>query len=342
MVMVKSMGRHPEAVEHLVNLAEKLALPISSSDKYMNFPMQHWARQRVSTADADVILLIDNDVPWTTTDPPKDATIISLDVDPMHHGTPMNGIPVHIPITCNSALALPILNEMCDEFINPSRQHIFDERQATFEAAFEAAQEAAQERIEAASTAFPLSTTWIRECVNRVTDKNTVVLWDIGNIGQGDKTEPGHVFQMYGASLGSSWGRGIGIKMATQDEHKNKLVISSAGDGCTLYSEPIANLQLSRVYGAPTLHIVNNNNRWNAVQGGLREYGGDDSYAGQSGYNGSAIKPSPDFAAIAQDMGAFGRKVTRPEDMEDALKDAIHAVQNGQSAVLDTVIVEED
>jgi acetolactate synthase-1/2/3 large subunit len=81
LVMVKGMGRHPEAVPHLVALAEKLALPVQSNEKYMNFPRAHWANSgggpgAGALGTRDVILLIDNDVPWTSTDPPRTTKII--------------------------------------------------------------------------------------------------------------------------------------------------------------------------------------------------------------------------------------------------------------------------
>ena len=82
-VLVKGMGRHPEAVPHLVALAEKLALPVTSNSKYMNLPRTHWANSSPTVDTRDVILVIDNDIPWTTTDPPKGCKIISLDADPL-------------------------------------------------------------------------------------------------------------------------------------------------------------------------------------------------------------------------------------------------------------------
>lgn len=337
-VLVKGMGCHPEAVGHLVQLAEKLALPVSSTDKYMNFPRVHWANSSPALDTRDVILLIDNDVPWTTIDPPRTSTIISLDVDPLQSRCPMNGTPVHIPITCNSAKALPVLNRMCDEFITAERRAAFAERKESLEAAKRAADEMLRENIEKSKTEFPLSRTWITECIRRVADEDTVLLWDIGGIGsQSDRTQPGHVFQLWGANLGTSWGRGIGIKLAAP----HKTVIASGGDGCALYSEPIACLQLSRQYSAPILYCISNNNRHNAVQGGLTRYGGAESHSARSGYNGSAIKPSPDFAGIARDVGAYGEKVTRPDQVEPALQRALAAVAGGQSAVLDFVTVKE-
>ncbi|MAE10584.1 MAG: thiamine pyrophosphate-binding protein [Dehalococcoidales bacterium] len=336
-VLVKGMGRHPEAVPHLVALAEKLALPVTSNSKYMNLPRTHWANSSPTVDTRDVILVIDNDIPWTTTDPPKGCKIISLDADPLQSRCPMNGTPVHIPITCNSAKALPLLNQMCDEFITAERRTAFAERRKELEAAKKAVNEALNASIEQAKTEFPLNRIWVAECMRRVADENTVLLWELGGIGgQSDRTQPGHVFPQWSPSLGSSWARAIGIKLAAPD----KTVIASGGDGCALYSEPIACLQLARQYNSPILYCISNNNRHNAVRGGLMRYGAE-GYSAMSDYNGSTIAPSPDFAGIARSVGAYGEKVTQPDQVEPALQRALAALKGGQAAVLDFVTVEE-
>jgi acetolactate synthase-1/2/3 large subunit len=333
-IMVKSMGRHPESVAMLVTLSEKLAIPVVSVDTFMNFPRQHWARSRPDLQSRDVILVIDHDVPWTASDPPKRAKIISMDADPMRLKQPLWGFPVHIPITCDSSKALPILTQMTDEFITNSRRATFAERQAALQAAKKAADDAARASIERARRSVPLSPVWIRECVNRVSDENTVLLWDIAAIEQGDRTPPGHVFSQYAANLGNSWPRGIGIKMAAPE----KTVIASGGDGSAVFSNPEAALWTARKYDAPILYIVNNNHKYHAVEMGLSAYGGPDSYAGKAGFNGSDLSPSPDFAMIARAMGAYGEKVTEPDRLPEALQRALRAVRSGQSAVLDTII----
>lgn len=336
-VLVKSMGRHPEAVASLIALAEKLSLAVVSTDVYMNFPAGHWARSTPDLPNRDVILIVDHDVPWLGTDPPGTAKIISMDVDPIRLKQPLWGYPVHVPITCDSSKALPLLVQMADEFISTRQKSAIEERKRRLQAARRAADEKAAARIEEARTAYPLSPAWVRECVNRISDENTVLLWDIAAIGQGDRTPPGHVFAQYAANLGNSWPRGIGIKMAAPE----KVVIASGGDGSAVFSNPEAALWTSRKYGAPVLYIVNNNNKYGAVEENLSSYGGADSYAGKSGFNGSDLSPSPDFALIAKAMGAYGEKVTEPDKLPGALRRCIEAVQSGQPAVLDTVIVKE-
>jgi acetolactate synthase-1/2/3 large subunit len=334
-ILVKSMGRHPKAVPALVALAEKLAIPVCSTDVYMNFPMQHWARSNAELQSRDVILIIDHDVPWVEPDPSRTAKIISLDADPVRLKQPLWGFPVHIPITCDSSKAVPVLNGMVEEFLTVRRKNSIKERKAALRASFAAVQAGTKAEIRKARKQHPLSQIWIRECINRVSDENTILLWDIAAIGQGDRTQPGHVFGQYAANLGNSWPRGIGMKMAAPD----KTVIASGGDGCAIFSNPEAALWTSGKYDAPILYIVNNNHRYNAVAVNLDSYGGAASYAGKAGFNGSSLLPSPDFAMIARAMGAYGEKVTDPEKLPGALQRALDAVKGGQPAVLDTVIV---
>jgi acetolactate synthase-1/2/3 large subunit len=334
-ILVKGMGRHPKAVAHLVALAEKLAIPVFSTDAYMNFPKRHWARSAADLQHRDVILVIDHDVPWDGADPPQTAKIISMDADPMRLKQPLWGFPVHIPITCDSSNSLPLLFQMTDEFITAERRKAFAERKAALQATRQAADEQNAARINAAGKTFPLSPVWIGECVNRISDENTILLWEIAAIGQGDRTPPGHVFSQYAANLGNAWPRAVGIKMAAPD----KTVIASGGDGSAVFSNPEAVLWTAAKYHAPVLYIINNNHGYAAVQNNLAVYGGDNSYAGKAGFNGADLTPSPNFAMIAQAMGAYGEKVTQPDELPKALQRALDAVKQGQSAVLDTVIV---
>ena len=331
-IFVKSMGRRPEAVAALVKLAEKLAIPVESTDVFMNFPKRHWAR--ISGADPrnhDVLLIIDHDVPWINDDPLETATVISMDADPVRLKQPLWGYPVHIPITCDSSKALPLLVDMTEEFITAQRKSVFKKRREGLIEARKVADEALRTEIEKARAARPISPVWLRECVNRISDEDTVLLWDISPIGQADRTQPGHVFSQYAANLGNSWPRGIGVKMAAP----GKTVIASGGDGSTIFANPEAALWTSRKYGAPILYIVNNNSRYGAVQINLDSYGGSASYAGKAGFNGSDLSPSPDFAMIAKAMGAYGEKVTDPGKLPGAMQRCLDAVRGGQPAVVD-------
>jgi acetolactate synthase-1/2/3 large subunit len=335
-VLVKSMGRNPEAVASLVELAETLSLPVASTDTYMNFPRRHWARSAADIRNRDVILIVDHDIPWIGFDPPRNTRIISLDIDPVRLKQPLWGFPVHVPITCDSSKALPVLTRLTGEFITERRKAVYARRRAALEAARKTHEDRTRKEIEEARSASTLSPAWIRECVNRISDENTVLLWDISPVRPGDRTPPGHVFSQYAANLGSSWSRAVGIKMAAP----GKTVIASGGDGCAIFSNPEAVLWTARKYGAPVLYIVHNNHKYGAVESGLEDYGGASSHAGRGGFNGSDLSPSPDFAAIARACGAYGETVSDPAALPAVLERALGAVKEGQSAVIDAITPE--
>ena len=67
-----------------------------------------------------------------------------------------------------------------------------------------------------------------------------------------------------------------------------------------------------------------------------RQVFGTQSYCEQTGlWVGTHIKPSPDYAAVAQACNAYGQKVEEPAELPAALKAAIEQVRCGKPAVLD-------
>ncbi len=119
LIVTKYLGRNPEAVAHLVALAETLSIPVVQNLNYVNFPTDHpmyVGNQTLKYAkDADVLFFIDIDVPW---EPPhrdairSDAKIIHLERDPLFTGIPGWGFPADLPVTACSEIALPALNSI--------------------------------------------------------------------------------------------------------------------------------------------------------------------------------------------------------------------------------------
>jgi acetolactate synthase-1/2/3 large subunit len=55
-------------------------------------------------------------------------------------------------------------------------------------------------------------------------------------------------------------------------------------------------------------------------------------------YMATDIESPPDYAAIASACGAVGVTLREPGEVEPNLRQAIEAVQNGQSAVVDVIL----
>lgn len=105
LVVTSYLGKNPKAVNRLVELADRLAIAVHEScPSAMNFPASHPAHQGCqwngggqspALAEADVVLVIDSDVPWIPKEskPMKGAKIFHLDVDPLKEQMPLFYIP---------------------------------------------------------------------------------------------------------------------------------------------------------------------------------------------------------------------------------------------------------
>jgi hypothetical protein len=84
------MGRQPKAVTKLVELSERIGIGVCEvSPEYLNFPGDHAHhlsyRRNTLVDEADLILMLDVDVPWipTKTQPAAGAKLIHIDADPV-------------------------------------------------------------------------------------------------------------------------------------------------------------------------------------------------------------------------------------------------------------------
>src|SRR6185369_7598985 len=101
LVVTSYLGRNPEAVAELVRLCDRLGVGVLESvPNYMNFPSDHPSytgqqgnekMQNPSLAEADLVLVLDSDVPWVPAlNRPSDAAkICHIDVDPIKERTPL-------------------------------------------------------------------------------------------------------------------------------------------------------------------------------------------------------------------------------------------------------------
>ena len=110
----------------LVRLCERLGVGVlESAPGAMNFPHDnplyqgsHWNHpfQNAALAEADVILVLDSDVPWVppSAGPNPAARIFHIDVDPLKPSMPLWYIDAHATFRADAATALAQLNRHLD------------------------------------------------------------------------------------------------------------------------------------------------------------------------------------------------------------------------------------
>ncbi|MFC1920099.1 thiamine pyrophosphate-requiring protein [Chloroflexota bacterium] len=334
-------GRHPQSVVSLVELAETLGARVMPDSVRMSFPNTHplcaSGFGQAHLQNADVILLIDKDIPYIpgNTQLRDDAKILHISIDPIKRDVPLWLFPGDVLIHSDVGKALSTLNEIIRQKITPEQVTRFQARFKQIQGEHEQARE--KQRVSTLNKAEqkPISQEWLRQCVSQVVDDDTIIVQEMGRTVP--RSKPGTLFDSGGSSLGFGMGGALGIKLASPD----KTVVSMMGDGCLIFGCPIATLWAANVYNAPFLSIIFNNREYHAPRGmlGIRGSYGKDSYSEKTGvWEGFDILPSPDYALIAQACGAWGKTVDDPSEILPALKEGLEQVRQGKPALIDVIL----
>jgi acetolactate synthase-1/2/3 large subunit len=345
LILTSSLGRNTKAVEQLVKLTERLAIPVLEiSPNYLNFPTDHpmhlgFTRNSPLIAEADVIVVIDCDIPWVTTQvrPNDNCSVFYLDTDPLKENIPLWYIPSEKFYRVDSYLALSQLNECLDQTQIADRQKI-EQRYKRISQKHEQLQQERKAK-ETINSNGVITAEYLTACIREIIDDNTIVLNEaISNSGKVFEhlqlTKPGTLLGSGGSSLGWHGGAAIGVKLAAPD----KTVISLTGDGTYIFSCPTAVHWVARKYNTPFLTVIYNNQGWNSPKLstlGVHPKGVASKYD-QFWVN---FDPCSELDKVAEAAGgAFARSVTRPEDLKNALTEGLNAVHQGRSAVINVYL----
>jgi acetolactate synthase-1/2/3 large subunit len=345
LIVTSYVGRQPEAVAQLVRLAHRLGIGVfESCPSAMNFPQDdelyqgvQWNEpvQNPSLADADAILVLDSDVPWIAAHnkPSAKAVIRHVDVDPLKTDIPLWYLPTVAAYTADSLTALRQLNEALEHRkvdaakVKARRAH-WAGRHAERAARLQAAEATPKGGI-----TVPYLMARLREqigpdaiCLNEAVTNFPAVCNHLV------RTRPGTFLTSGAGSLGWSGGAAIGAKLAAPDRD----VIAVSGDGSYMFGVPASVQWMARQYGAPYLHVVLNNRGWNAPRfSALAVH--PDGYAAKANTLDIAFDPPPDYAGIAAAAGgAHAARITRPENIDSVIAEALRVVrEEKRAAVLD-------
>ena len=336
-------GRHLQSVKHLIELAETVSTRVVSSQVNMNFPTVHplygGFESSPYIAKADVILVIDEDVPYVPSQvkPQPGTKIIHIDIDAVKNNMPLWGFPVDFLLEADSSKMLPVLSRIIQQKITPEIKARLQSRLQQLQSEHSQMKEKWLQMATNKAGEKPISPEWLCYCVNNAIDQETILLEEAltnrpAFMRQIQRTIPGTLFRSGGSNLGWGLEAALGAKLASPE----KLVVAMVGDGCFVFGCPTATLWAASVNQAPFLCIIFNNAQYTAPRMIHRQVFGTQSYCEQTGlWVGTHIKPSPDYAAVAQACNAYGQKVEEPAELPAALKAAIEQVRCGKPAVLD-------
>ncbi|EOD45435.1 putative acetolactate synthase protein [Neofusicoccum parvum UCRNP2] len=326
LVVTGYSGRNHAAVGELVKLADTVrglrVLDTGGSD--MCFPANHpaWLGLRYgvdeSIKTADVILVLDCDIPWINTQchPKEGAKIYHIDADPLKQQMPVFYIKALARYKADSEISLNQLHSYITSTPELSQQV----KSAGFDERWNKLQDAYKQKLTTiASLAKP---------------------GDDGSYGASYLVSRVRSWiNCGGGGLGWSGGGALGIKLATDNAGQRKFVCQIVGDGTYLFSVPGSVYWISQRYKIPILTIVLNNKGWNAPRKSLLlvHPSGEGSKVSNEELNIS-FAPTPDYSGIAKAASGgeiWAAHASTAEELGRLLPEAVKSVMSGTSAVLD-------
>jgi acetolactate synthase I/II/III large subunit len=346
LVVTSYLGRNPDAVPALVDLAEMLAVRVLESAAFcVNFPGDHplhcgyqftTREQNPVLARADVILVVDSDVPWihATSRPSPRATIYAVDIDPLKSGMSMWHIPARRFAAADAKVALEQIARLVrDE--NLAEPGVVENRRAEIAAA-NAERRAALDALEQPDPGVitPRYLTAVVRDLLHGTDALvlTEAITNYQIVAEHLRaSRPGSLIGSGGGSLGWAGGGAVGAKLASSPE---RTVVSLVGDGSYLFGVPAAAQWTARRYHAPSLTVIYDNRGWAAPKFSTLAVHPSGAAAAADDFAVS-FDPEADLPGIAAAAGgAYGVTVTDPAELPRVLRDALAVVRGGRSAVV--------
>ena len=270
---------------------------------------------------ADVILALGTRInqastSWNYSVINPETKIVQVDIDPQEIG---RNYPVAVGIVGDAAaVAQQLISALRGEFpegkTNPE-----------WHSQIESLAKNRRERLAAEQqlTGDPMMPQRVFPELNKVLPKDTMVTIDAG-VAPGlayDRLQfelPRTMFNYAGqGGLGMGYAVGLGTKLGRPD----RPAVSIQGDGGFLYTSQEINTAVR--WGIPLVSIVLNNNCHGAEKAQQKRFF-DEKYIGVDLVN-------PRFDKLAEVYGAKGYYVERPEDIGDAVQDAL--TQNGPSVI---------
>jgi acetolactate synthase-1/2/3 large subunit len=334
-------GRTLESARAIEHLAHALAVPvIHYRPRFLalstEHPMQCGWDPHALLKDADVVLVVDCDVPWIPKEgaPKADAKVIHIGPDPLFARYPLRGFRTDIALTGAVAPTLEALWRAAQKEA-PSVKQIEARRKAVAELS-----EATRKKARAGTEPMPNAMTgkWLSACMNRLIDERTILVNEYPTVLEEMVIkESGRYFGNASAG-GLGWGLGaaLGVKLAAPD----KTVICALGDGSYMFGNPTAGHYVSEAMRLPVLFIIANNARWAAVHRSTLATYPKGHAAAMEQPPFATLEPSPRFEHVIRASGGHGEAVSEPKALMPALERALRIVRDEKRQALVNVKIE--
>ncbi len=342
LIITSYLGRKPEAVVALQNLAEFCGIRV------VEFSPSWLCISRESPCffgfdptpllpDTDWGLLLDIDVPWLPhqTRPREDTRWVHIDVDPIKKDFPVWGFASDVRWPADCALALRDIHDAVVALSDDAYRHKVAARMA----GWAPLQKQRQLRMAAAAQDTgpddALNASWFCAQLGAQLRPNDVVINEaIRNspavLQQIARTEPLSFLGGAGGGLGYSGGMALGVKLA----RPNDRVVHIEGDGGFHFSTPTSVYAVAQSRGLPIFTVVLDNGGWQAVKEAVLRVHPDGAAAKIDNFQARLQGEKRHFEEVAKAFGAHGERVTRADEVPTAIARCLKALDEGRAALM--------
>ena len=330
-----------DALEEVMALAEHLSAPVVNTYLHNDtFPYGHelgcgpigycGSKAAMRTiAKADVVLALGTRLGVFGLLPqydmaywPEDATLIQVDRDARQWG--MSRIPALFSVADVKEYATELLEELRNSLPDPGRN---EERIADI-AREKRAWDEELERWSSSTNALMHPRRFLWE-LTRALPGDALVTTDIGNtcsITNGYLRFDGprqHLAALTWGNCGFAYGAALGAKVG----RPGAPVVAIQGDGAWGISG-LSEVMTAVREDIPVIAVVVNNHEWGAEKKNQIDFYGNR-------FVGTNLSANPDFAEVAESMGAKGYRVDDYRDVRDVVRDAL---ASGRPCVINAVV----
>ncbi len=346
-VLVTSrVGRTAEGFAAVEALADLAGLPVTGrlEGGTVNISSTHpsnvagRADGAAAISAADLILLVESDVPWlpATVTLREDVQVFHVDPDPAKASMPLWSYPVDVAVQADGPAALAAIVAELGRIADSQPE--VAERLADRVTRLLERPSAPAERADSG----PLTPLGVMAALNEVIDAEDIVIEEAVTNAEAvytglERTRPGTLTGPFAPGLGWALGGSLGVKLARPDRR----VIAVTGDGAFLFGVPTSALMMAAEWGTPFLTVILNNSGYRASR--LPVYGlfPDGVSTQRRTAVGTRFTRAPDYPALAAACHAHGERVERAEDLVPALRRALAALDAGRAALVECVIEQD-
>ena len=342
LIVTESAGREREGFEALVALAELLAIPVveNESHRYANFPKDHHLHLGFNVKTllqaADFVLLVRSYAPWYPPRAgPKTAKVVAIDESPLDAKRVYQNLQANFYLEGDVPSSLELLSEAVKTAGIDAG--VVSRRKTTLTASHEDLHQSYRAAEEAVGTVTPIDPIHLCARMSAVLPDDVVYVDEITThrqcIQRHLQWNTLHGFIKVPTGLGQGLGTALGVKLA----YPHRLVVSVIGDGGFLYNPVTQSLGFSKDAKLPILIVVFNNQGYQAMLNNHKSYYPDATAAQNDLWLGHAIN-GPNYEELVKPFGGTGLRVDDPAALDDALRNGIIAVEQGNTAIINVIL----